>query len=737
MKAFCYFQIIKITCQKTMLLLTLLQVCLLISESKSTYETIYIDTAIDYLEEYNSVKVKDVGFLFDDKTYARDNDTIIHDLFDRHSQMEESLRFLTTFQFSGNISEMSDKIEKFSGQSVIILPNFETVEDIQKAFLKFPNRLTRIKMWLLLIESNFDSYEEMSERVNYILSRHPNYLSKFTLDSQVYAIVRINSLLELVEIYRVCPNNNISIRKITVLDVANKTFSEYIWEHRKDLRKCMIRVGYMYYTSDVIRPDATKLGKQPTRMYINSGGIELQGYSAQRYSLLQSNLNFSIQWVHVDDSKFGGYDYVNQRWNGIVGMLVEDKIDTAILELSITAKRRTAISYGPPSQPYKTHLFSLKPGPTWSWMTFLDVFDKTYWLMLITFVVGFSHFLHFLFLYSIQQEKKTMSFVQKVSQYIRFFSLSLRAFAALDVSDSDDDTWFNMNSKRLLVIVICFCGAINFYVYNAGLISYLMVQENLLRIDELSDILSQPGYKLLVNEGSSDEAFLKYSRNPVFEEVLKKTKEENGMFSTYEEGEERLLDGDKMVLFGESPSFEVMSSSYPCQVAKSTTFYNFNFAAFPFQKESPYIPLFTYAVNKMMENGLMTERLNKEKENMECEEESEKYFRTLSYKDVISAFAVFVAGSFLAFGYCIIEWIYKIFQLSRKRTSTNKDLLIHYRKFQLLKQKLQVLIVELEKEYKYMSFRGQYEENEDIKIIFHEISQGYQDIINYLKGKYR
>ena len=221
------------------------------------------------------------------------------------------------------------------------------------------------------------------------------------------------------------------------------------------------------------------------------------------------------------------------------------------------------------------------------------------------------------------------------------------------------------------------------------------------------------------------------------EKVLKKTRDEKGMFSTYEEGEKRLLDGDKMVLFGESPSFEVMSSSYPCQVAKSAKFYNFNFAAFPFQKESPYIPLFTYAVNKMMENGLMTERLNKEKENMECEEANAKYFRTLSYKDVISAFAVFVAGSFLAFGYCIIEWICKISKLSRKRSSMNKDLLIHYRKFQSLRQKLQLLIVELEKECKYMSCRSQNGEKEDINKMFYEISQSYQDIIDYLKGHYR
>ena len=72
-------------------------------------------------------------------------------------------------------------------------------------------------------------------------------------------------------------------------------------------------------------------------MVINTGGLILEGFSVQRFSLLQSNLNFSIKWVHVDDLSFGAFE--NGNWNGIIRLLQQDKIDTSIHELSITADR--------------------------------------------------------------------------------------------------------------------------------------------------------------------------------------------------------------------------------------------------------------------------------------------------------------------------------------------------------------------------------------------------------------
>ena len=182
----------------------------------------------------------------------------------------------------------------------------------------------------------------MTKHVNNVLSQHSNYHSKFSIDSQVYAVGIVKNVPQLIELYRVCPDRNISINQLTTLRLQNHILQKYIWEQRKNLGHCTIKVGWMDYAKDVEKlakisesKDSvnTKEQIQSRRMLINTGGLTLKGYSAQRFSLLHSTLNFSIKWVHVDDLMFGSRE--NDSWTGIVGMLQQGEIDTAILELSL------------------------------------------------------------------------------------------------------------------------------------------------------------------------------------------------------------------------------------------------------------------------------------------------------------------------------------------------------------------------------------------------------------------
>ena len=64
----------------------------------------------------------------------------------------------------------------------------------------------------------------------------------------------------------------------------------------------------------------------------------------------------------------------------------------------------------------------------------------------------------------------------------------------------------------------------------------------------------------------------------------------------------------------------------------------------------------------MMEKGLMVARIGNE--NEECKDGSNS-FRTLSYKDVVVTFPIFLLGCFLSLTYLMIENISK--KLSRHR----------------------------------------------------------------------
>ena len=95
----------------------------------------------------------------------------------------------------------------------------------------------------------------------------------------------------------------------------------------------------------------------PYRQSIEINGELMYGPVVQLFPLIQSKLNFSVQWVHVDDKKFGTIHPDVNDWNGIVGMLKRGEIDTSICDLSITQSRSTVISFTDPIRNYEYRLF--------------------------------------------------------------------------------------------------------------------------------------------------------------------------------------------------------------------------------------------------------------------------------------------------------------------------------------------------------------------------------------------
>ena len=112
-------------------------------------------------------------------------------------------------------------------------------------------------------------------------------------------------------------------------------------------------------------------------------------------------------------------------------------------------------------------------------------------------------------------------------------------------------------------------------------------------------------------------------------------------------------------MFGGSPDCELMFESYPCHIIKSKVSYNNIQEAYGFHRDSSYIELFNHHLMKIFDGGLDTERNITSNEGIDCMGSSAKYFRTLSYEDVISVFGVLFLGCFVAFIYSGIECLYK------------------------------------------------------------------------------
>ena len=77
--------------------------------------------------------------------------------------------------------------------------------------------------------------------------------------------------------------------------------------------------------------------------------------------LLSSDLNFTISWVHAEDNSYGVYNKYTNTWNGLIGLLTQDKADFSNAFLSVTSIRSTAISFTNDFDQFRFGLYMARP----------------------------------------------------------------------------------------------------------------------------------------------------------------------------------------------------------------------------------------------------------------------------------------------------------------------------------------------------------------------------------------
>ena len=191
-------------------------------------------------------------------------------------------------------------------------------------------------------------------------------------------------------------------------------------------------------------------------------------------------------------------------------------------------------------------------------------------------------------------------------------------------------------------------------------------------INELKDILAHPSYKLLVLGASSDEDFLRYSHDPVLKNIWTKTIQEEGLISSDKEAIQQLREDSKKVYMGStSTQFEVVFGSDPCKIIVLKPRMNTLYGGYVFNKESPLIEIFNYHIQAIQDTEIMTKALNDIDSHIECKDYKEDHFREVDYKDVISAFGVFLLGCVLASGYLLLEIIFQVIHRKRRKLCQN------------------------------------------------------------------
>ena len=116
-----------------------------------------------------------------------------------------------------------------------------------------------------------------------------------------------------------------------------------------------------------------------------------------------------------------------------------------------------------------------------------------------------------------------------------------------------------------------------------------------------------------------------------------------------------------------------MANSYPCKITSPRIYYSIRNTAYIFRKDSEYIELINYAIEEVFRGRSDAMELFARDSKQDCTDSHEKHFRTFSYDDVISAYAILIAGCIFAVGYLLIECTNQIV-LRNKSAAKEKEI---------------------------------------------------------------
>jgi hypothetical protein len=109
-------------------------------------------------------------------------------------------------------------------------------------------------------------------------------------------------------------------------------------------------------------------------------------------------------------------------------------------------------------------LFMQLPNSSTVWSAFIDVFDKTYWAIVIICVICLSVVCYIIWI-SIENEPTNNKLIISIA-------LVLLSHIGKSISVSQ-----KQNSTRIILLTVYMSGMVIFWVYNSGLISVLTVDK--------------------------------------------------------------------------------------------------------------------------------------------------------------------------------------------------------------------------------------------------------------------
>ena len=570
-----------------------------------------------------------------------------------------------------NYSYFNQDLKKFlTNYHDSLLMVYESRDSIQiRQVLKSLSREDfRKNIWLLIDYLEYPQNVKIDERQIFHYSNVINH-DNIVLDSQIYTLSRQGNFSIIHEVYKICKDDDISIKVLHSIpdQRENETYQiDKLVERRKDLMGCELRVAYVDSYPYITRAKEEKELEGVNKRYVIKGDNELTMYGGsvnqiELIKLLKSDLNFTISWIKAEDNSYGVYNQEQNTWNGLVGLLIKNVADLSNAHLTVTPGRSDVISFSADFDRTQFGLFMAKPGITFSWSTFVDVFDKSYWIALCVIVFVIVFLLVAFFKNQTTFSKGRSCLRSLFSNFLSSTSMILLSLGSFETNIDTIRNTYNSKATRIIFFVICVLGMTNKEIYTGGLISTLLDHRYISEITSLEDLLEKPGYQLVLRNGGASTQYFSLAKESPHEEIWKEKLDGNdrAYVPKVQYAENLILADKKYVYFDIISQIEPIFDSYPCKMVRAKKTYFHRAVALGFRKDSPYLKLFNSRISYYRQNGLIANMAALKKDPKGSVKCTGSHFDPLGYKTVFSAFAVLGIGLAFAIFYSMFEFFCK------------------------------------------------------------------------------
>ncbi|XP_068223506.1 glutamate receptor ionotropic, kainate 2-like [Palaemon carinicauda] len=400
-----------------------------------------------------------------------------------------------------------------------------------------------------------------------------------------------------------------------------------------------------------------------------TGNARYEGFCIDLMHEVSELLGFNYSIKLADDGTHGKFVKTLERWDGMIGELLDQKADLAIGDLTITYEREQVVDFTMPWMNLGISILYRKPTkkPP-NLFSFLSPLSLDVWLYMATAYLAVSLLLFVLARFSPYEWTNPHPCDTSQDKLNEFSLLNCLWFCIGSLMQQGGDILPRAVSTRIVAGMWWFFTLIMISSYTANLAAFLTVERMESPIESAEDLAKQTRIKYGSLYGGSTWNFFRTSKMPTYQRMFSFMESQNPSVYTKsnEEGVKRVQKGDGQYAYMmESSSIEYITERY-CdltQVGGPLDSKSYGIALPP---GSPYRTLINSAVLKLQEMGrlhALKRRWWKEKRGGgTCEADESKSSskaNELGLSNVGGVFVVLLAGMGLASVAAVCEFVWK------------------------------------------------------------------------------